>query len=165
MVLGAIPASEVLFGVSITAGVGTEKPDKNSPRPPGNYLSDAERGKPFRNYAVLFRITPNTLRMTPTPDGLHHGEVQLVVVVYDDKGAPVNSMMSTRKFSLTAAQYQGVMRDGGLTLPETVAVPEKGNFFFRFGVHDLTADHSGAFEIPVDNVQLGVLGPMQLPVP
>ena len=38
----------------------------------------------------------------------------------------------------------------------TIAVPAKGNFFFRLGIHDTIGDKAGAMEVPVDNVQLGV---------
>jgi hypothetical protein len=54
---------------------------------------------------------------------------------------------------------------GGVSTRQTIAVPAKGNYFFRFGVHDALADHSGVREVPVDNVQMGVVGPMQQPVP
>lgn len=165
MQLGAIPPTEVIFGVSVTAGTGTQKLDKNAPKPQGNYLSDAERGKPFRNYGLLFRIAPQTIKLTRTPEGMHHGEVQLVAVVYDDKGVEVNSAAVLRKFDMTDAQYQQIMKGGTMTLSSMVGVPAKGNYFFRFGVHDIIADHSGALEVPVDNVQMGVLGPMQQAVP
>ena len=164
MDLGAIPPTEVLFGVSVTAGTGTQKLEKDAPRPPGNFLSDEERKKPFRNYAILFRVDASTLKLSPTPEGLHHGELQFVTVVYDDKGIPVNSISTSKKFDIPASAYASVAR-GSLSIRQTIAVPTKGNFFFRFGVHDILADHVGARELPVDNVQMGVVGPMQQAIP
>jgi hypothetical protein len=34
----------------------------------------------------------------------------------------------------------------------------KGDYFLRLGLHDATGDQSGALEIPVDEVKLGVAG-------
>jgi hypothetical protein len=41
---------------------------------------------------------------------------------------------------------------------QEIAVPVKGNYFLRVGVHDLESDRIGALEIPVDQVRAGVSG-------
>ena len=46
--------------------------------------------------------------------------------------------------------------DSGLHTKEEIAIPVKGNFFFRLGVHDKVGDQVGALEIPVDQIRLGV---------
>lgn len=33
-----------------------------------------------------------------------------------------------------------------------------GNYSLRVGVHDVTGDHIGALEIPLDEVRMGVAG-------
>ncbi len=164
MALGAIPPTEVIFSTSVTPGAATQKLEKNAPRPPGNFLSEEAQKKPYRNYAVLYRVDANTLKLLATPEGLHHGELQFVTVIYDGKGEKVNSISTTSKFDVPPASLALVMR-GGMSIKQTIAVPAKGNYFFRFGVHDALADHSGVREVPVDNVQLGVVGPMQQPIP
>jgi hypothetical protein len=164
MQLGAIPPTEVLFAVSLSPGAGTQKLERDAPRPPNNFLSEEARKKPFRNYGIRYRVAGSTLRFTTTPEGLHHGELEFVALVYDDQGTTVNSIETSRKFDLPDAAYKQVLQSG-LDIKQLIAVPVKGNYFFRFGVHDVVADHSGVMELPVDNVQLGVLGPLQQPVP
>ena len=46
----------------------------------------------------------------------------------------------------------------GLPARQEIAVPVKGNYFLRVGVHDVASDHIGALEIPVDEVHPGVFG-------
>jgi hypothetical protein len=46
----------------------------------------------------------------------------------------------------------------GLHAEQQIAVPVKGNYFLRVGVHDVPSDHIGALEIPVDEVHPGVAG-------
>jgi len=46
-----------------------------------------------------------------------------------------------------------------------LAIPAKGNYFFRFGVHDTIGDKIGAMEVPVDDVKLGIAGPGQTLTP
>ncbi len=164
MELGAIPPTEVIFSISVTPGAATQKLEKDAPRPPGNFLSEEAQKKPFRNYAILYRVDAHTLKLLSTPEGLHHGELQFVTVIYDEKGEKVNSISTTSKFDVPPASLALVMK-GGVSTRQTIAVPAKGNYFFRFGVHDALADHSGVREVPVDNVQMGVVGPMQQPVP
>ena len=52
----------------------------------------------------------------------------------------------------------------GLQAQEQIAVPVKGNYFLRVGVHDVPSDHIGALEIPVDEVHAGV-AELSLPKP
>jgi hypothetical protein len=164
MQLGAVPPTEVLFAVSLTPGTATQKLEKDAPPTPNNFLSDEARKKPFRNYSILYRVDGSTLRFTTTPEGLHHSELEFVALVYDDQGAIVNSIVTVRKIDLPDAAYKQSVQSG-LGIKQLIAVPVKGSYFFRFGVHDAVADRSGVTEIPVDNVQLGVVGPGQQPVP
>jgi hypothetical protein len=45
------------------------------------------------------------------------------------------------------------MLDNGLPVMQEIAVPAKGNYFLRIGVHDLGDDRVGALEIAVDEVR------------
>jgi len=78
-------------------------------------------------------------------------------VVYDQSGEVVNALKSTASVDLSESDYQTLLRTG-LPLRQEIAVPVKGNYFLRLGVHDVQSDQVGAIEIPVDQVQLGVAG-------
>jgi hypothetical protein len=164
MVLGAVPPTEILFATSIAPGTGTQKLEKDAPLPQGNYLREDLRKKPFRNYSILYAVDGSSLRFTTTPEGLHHGELVFTALVYDSNGEIVNSGVINRIFNFTDAEMKRA-RQGSIGIKQLISVPAKGNYFFRFGVHDTVADHIGAMEIPVDNVALGVAGPSQQLIP
>ena len=116
-----------------------------------------DRGKPFRTYVVQIQADAHALRLTRTADGMRHGTVEFVTVVYDQSGKRVNSLISTAVMNLSDAHYRKMLQDG-VPVRQEVAVPVKGNYFLRVGVHDVASDHIGAIEIPVDEVRAGVSG-------
>jgi len=154
MQLGAIPPTEVILTASLAINDKVEKLDKDAPQPAGNFLVAEYKGKPFRTYTVLIRADARGLRLTKTADGVHHGRVEFVTVVFDLEGHQVNSLASTAELNFTEANYRKLLA-GGLPIRQEVAVPVKGNFFLRIGVHDMGSDHIGAMEIPVDAVHAG----------
>jgi hypothetical protein len=104
------------------------------------------------------------MRFVSTPGGGHHGELNLVALVYDDKGAIVNSASVMSVLDFDASEYTRAMKSP-MALKLVISVPIKGDYFFRFGVHDKVGDRTGALEIPVDNAELGVAGPGQTLTP
>ena len=157
MALGAVPPTEILFAVSLDPGAQPEKIEKNAPLPQDNYLRPPWQNKPFRNYAIVINADAHKLKLTQSSDGIHHGTVQFVTVVYDQQGEMVNSLEKTVSLDLEPATYSKLLQ-AGLPLREEIAVPVKGNYFLRLGVHDVPGDQIGALEIPVDQIHLGVAG-------
>jgi len=164
MQLGAIPPTEILFDASISPGAGTRKLDKDATPQPGQDLPPDLRKKSLRNYNVLYAVDSHTLPFTQTPDGIHHGAFEFVTLVFDEHGVLVNSIMSNIQMNLTPTTYDEILKRGFGT-KQLIAVPAKGDYFFRFGVHDTVSDRMGAMEVPVDNVKLGVVAPGQTPTP
>lgn len=157
MLLGAIPPTEIVFTASLAEGGQVQKVKKNAPLPPNTFLRADWQDKPFRIDTILFQADIHRLRLVRTPDGIRHGMVEFVTVVYDQNGAPVNTLRSTAELNLSDATWQKVLRDG-LPARQEIAVPVKGNFFLRLGVHDEIGDRIGAMEIPVDQIRPGVAG-------
>ena len=155
MQLGAIPPTEVILTASLTINDKVEKLDKDAPQPAGNFLVAEYKSKPFRTYTVQTKADARGLRLTKTADGVHHGKVEFVTVVFDQEGHQVNSLASTAELNFSETNYRKLLA-GGLPIRQEVAVPVKGNFFLRIGVHDMGSDHIGAMEIPVDAVHAGV---------
>jgi len=131
-----------------------EKLDKASPLPPDNYLQPDYKDKPFRNYTAQIDSDASRLRMIQSRDGVRHGKVLFVTAVYDQFGHMVNSIQTAASFDLTEVGYRSMLKEG-LPARHTIAVPVKGNYFFRIGVHDLVSDRMGALEIPVDDIHPG----------
>jgi VWFA-related protein len=157
MALGAIPPTEIVFTASLQASDKAEKLEKGSPVPADNYLKPPWQHKPFRSTTILFHAETRKIQLTRTADGLRHGSVDFVAVVYQPTGENVNSIAQTVNFDLDPAQYRHFLAEG-LNFKEEIAVPEKGNYFLRLGVHDLTGDLAGALEIAMDQVKPGVAG-------
>jgi hypothetical protein len=66
-----------------------EKVDKKSPLPANNFLHQEYKDKPFRTYTVVFRADISRMKLIHTPDGVGHGTVECVAVVYDQSGDTV----------------------------------------------------------------------------
>lgn len=152
MELGAIPPTEIIFTANVETDNKVVKLNKKTPLPPDNYLLPEYKDKPFRNYTVRIATDARTLHVTRTADGIRHGAVQFVTAVYTAEGQMINSLQTTASFDLHEATYRKLLRDG-LPLTQQVAVPVKGSYFLRIGVHDLGDDRVGALEIAVDQVK------------
>ena len=125
--------------------------------PTDNYLKPEWQHKPFRNYTIAFNSDAHKIRLTQTPDGVRHGKVQFVTLVYTGDGQQVNSITTTVALVVSQQAYRELLVSG-LHFKQQIAIPVKGSFFLRLGVHDLTGDQVGALEIPVDQVQLAAAG-------
>jgi hypothetical protein len=154
MALGAIPPTEMILTAKLSIGDRVEKLEKDAALPSGNFLTADYKTKPFRTYTVQIRADARGLLLTKSADGVRHGKVQFVTLVYDPEGHKVNSLMSSASVDVTPASYRQLLA-GGMVVRQEIAVPVKGNFFLRIGVHDLGSDRIGALEIPVDAVHAG----------
>lgn len=162
MALGAIPPTEIVFVARVEADANAEKLGKGSPMPADNFLKPEWQHKPFRNYTIYFNTDAHRFRLSPTPDGGRHDDVEFVVLVYAQNGEMVNSLVTKESFTVNAAQYRKLIASG-LPAKMEIAVPAKGNFFLRLGVHDLNGNQVGSLEIPVDQVKLGNIAATQKP--
>jgi len=157
MQLGAIPPTEMVFTASLAIDDKVEKLDKSAPLPPENYLEPDYKGKPFRIYTVQIKADAHKLRLAQSADGTRQGNVEFVTLVYDQFGHRVNSLLSTAQLNLNEDSYRKLLAEG-LIARQQIAVPVKGNYFLRVGVHDVASDRIGALEIPVDQVHADVAG-------
>jgi VWFA-related protein len=157
MVLGAVPPTEIVFTASLKPSNAVQKFEKKTPLPQGNFLQAGWQAKPFRVDTILFQTDIRRVKLTQSADGMRHGTLEFATIVYTQDGEPVNSLLSTAAVDLDDATYRTLLRTG-MPLRQEVAIPVKGNYFLRMGVHDVPGDQMGALEIPVDQVQLGVAG-------
>lgn len=156
MALGAVPPTEIVFTASLAIDNSVVKLSKNDPLPKDNYLKPEFKDKPFHNVNLDIHTNPNSLNVTQSPDGKRHASLQFVTALYTADGEMINSIESKISFDLTDAGYRKMLKDG-LPVKQQIAVPAKGNFFLRVGVHDLNSDRVGAVEIPVDQVHPNVV--------
>jgi len=108
--------------------------------------------KTFRTYTVVLNADAGSIALEKTPDGARHGKIELAAVLYTQENEQVNSIFRSIAFALTPDQYRKLLATGLLTKMQ-LAIPAKGNFFLRLGIHDVTGDRIGAFEMPVDQIK------------
>lgn len=154
MALGAITPTEIVFAVRVEADTSQEKLGKGSPMPANNFLKPEWQHKPFRNYTLFYDTDIHRVHFTRTADGMRHGKVEFVAVVYSPDGVEVNSLTEMATLDVRPDHYRELLVSG-LQVKESIAIPGKGNFFLRLGVHDLTGEQVGALEIPVDQIRVG----------
>ena len=123
--------------------------------PQDNFLKPEWQHKPFRNYTIFYDADLHSARFTRTPDGVRHGSFEFVAIVYTADGEAVNSIIETASLNVSADRYRELLVSG-LQMKEEIAIPVKGNFFLRLGVHNKEGDQVGALEIPVDQINLNL---------
>ena len=152
MLLGAVPAEEIIFSAQLSESSKVEQLNKNDPWPEGNYLASDWKFQPFHTYTIEFTADGTIMQLANGADGMHHGRVEFVSIVYDQGAQNVNSMLTATNLDLDEDQYKEFLTHG-VTARQEIAVPVKGNYFFRLGVRDTLSDHIGALEFAVDQVR------------
>lgn len=155
MALGAVPPTEIVFATRVEAESSQEKLGKGAPMQANNFLRPEWQHKPFRNYTLFYDTDIHRVRFTKTADGVRHGKIEFVAVAYASDGEEVNSLIETATLNVTPDRYRELLVSG-LQTKESIAIPVKGSFFLRLGVHDVTGEQVGALEIPVDQIKLGL---------
>jgi VWFA-related protein len=159
MQLGAVPPTEIIFTARVTENGKLEQLKKEDRWPQDNYLVADWKYKPFHTYTVEFTVDAKTLKLVKGPEGLRHGSIAFVSVVYDQMAQNVNSRLTTINMDIDDAQYQDIL-EHGLTEHHEIAIPAKGNYFLRLGLHDTVYDQIGSLEVAVDRVKPEVINAM-----
>jgi VWFA-related protein len=157
MTMGQIPPTELILNASVKPSASPLKLEKGETMPDGDFMRDKFKHQPYREYDVLFATDVHGLQLPRSPDGLHHGGVEFVAVVYTDQGDVVNSFSVKISLNLREESYRALLQNG-LGKKHSIAIPIKGNYVVRLGVHDLNSDRMGALEFPLSSVNLAVAG-------
>src|SRR5580693_3533111 len=112
MGLGAIPPTEIVFGARLQEDANPEKLNKNAAMPPDNFLKPEWQHKPFRNFAIFYDADMHKVRFTRTLDGMRHGAIEFVAIVYTADGEEVNSIIETALLDVTADRYRELLVSG-----------------------------------------------------
>jgi len=152
MHLGAIDPGTIVFRVHAAPEQAIEKLEKNQPLPQDNFLEPKFRDKPFRQMDVDFVVDGKQLQIAPSADGLLQGKLEFALVVLDDKGTLVNIFDATVDMDMKPATYEYLLKNGA-QFPARIAVPVKGNYFIRAGVHDVSSAKAGALEMNISEIK------------
>ena len=150
MIHGAPEPTEIIFQARVVPASATTE-DKLAPGTAAG--PDPSRMKPpYRRYNVIFAADPRHIRFTQSADGNYAGQVQFVTYVYDRDGQLITRAGNEVHTNLPREGYVALFR-GGLHFVQQISVPDKGDYYFRIGVHDMDGDHAGAVEFPVAAVR------------
>jgi VWFA-related protein len=143
---GAPPATQVLFEARVLPAGDPQLAGPKVPDSAAGEMTASLKSPPHR-YVVDWKIDARTLAFAQTPDGLHQTEFECVLVGYDADGKRLNWEDGAFTVPLDANQYAGILAKG-LPLRMALDLPA-GHVFLRIAIHDRTADHAGALEVPL----------------
>jgi hypothetical protein len=143
---GAPPASELLFRVQVAA---EEKQPGAGDAPKGD---NAKVAKPVTRYAFGYAVGVGQAKLVPAEDGIRHGVLLSMVIVYDKQGRPLNSVLNTQTLSLDPKVYADSLKTG-LPFYQELDVPQQ-DVTVRVGVYDVGSGAMGAMEFPLSVKQV-----------
>jgi len=113
-------------------------------------LGTVEPGDPkgaATRYSVDFALAAKDLRLPAGADGLHAGNLNLSLIVYDRYGSVISRKDQIVQLHLQPDAWK-VSQESGVQLHAEIAVP-KGNYWLRSGVFDQQSRRVGTMEIPL----------------
>jgi len=143
---GAPPASELLFRVQVAA---EEKQPAAGDAPKGD---NAKVTKPVTRYAFGYAVGLGQAKLVLAEDGIRHGVLLSMVIVYDKQGRPLNSMLNTQTLSLDPKVYADSLKTG-LPFYQELDIPQQ-DVTVRVGVYDVGSGAMGAMEFPLNVKQV-----------
>jgi VWFA-related protein len=119
----------------------------------GNFaVPNAHLIGPYCRYDITIAVDPSAVVFTPGSDGNRHADLMFRTYLYGRDGKLLNTSSRVADENLTPGLYERTLHTG-VFFHQQISVPLKGEFYFRIGVHDVTADRDGAVEIPVASVK------------
>jgi len=116
----------------------------------------------FTRYGVDFAIAVDDLKLETTPDGLHTGNIEVMLVAYDRDGNALNLVVRKPEVSLKSQTYAAA-QTAGIQLHYEIDVPKdalaKGDVRLRAGIYDLRSTNVGTLEIPLHVVTATAVKP------
>ncbi len=146
MVFGGPDPTEIIFTANVLPVTGEVEPAPAE----GTHLAPKVSG-PFRRYVVAFSASPRAVVATPTKDGGRHLQLDFDTFLYNSDGALVATAGHQVDADINQAHFDSMLK-GGIQYRQEISVPVKGEYFLRVGIHDLTSDHVGALELPIEAV-------------
>jgi VWFA-related protein len=143
---GAPTPTQILFkSIVVTDGKTVRKPAE------GNVVSPHSK-PPFRIATIAYAADPGDILMPAGTDGLRHVKLDFVALVYDRDGQLFTQQVNHVDVFAGAQAFQNFLKEG-VRYQQQIAVPEKGEYFLRAGIHDLLGDAIGAIEVPASSIQ------------
>ncbi|UWZ85306.1 VWA domain-containing protein [Occallatibacter riparius] len=102
------------------------------------------------HYKIDFAIDQNDLKLKLHADGLHKGELNVSLIVYDRYGNVVTHEDHLAQLIIKPDVY-AIFQNSGVQLHAEVSIP-KGNYWLRTGVYDPGSGKVGTMEVALSSV-------------
>jgi VWFA-related protein len=142
---GAPAPSEIIFKALVVASPSTS--DKLAE---GNTASPKTK-PPYRLLTIAYAANPSDITMPARPDGTRQVALDFVALVYDREGQLFTQQSNPVNVFAKPAALEQFLKEG-VRYQQQIAVPAKGEYYLRVGIHDLIADKVGTLEIPVASI-------------
>jgi VWFA-related protein len=140
--------SQILYKIKVL-------PANPQPAPDAPHIgSNTDMKGPFTRYVVDFAISPQDLKLDPTPDGARHGNIEIVLLAYDREGKPLNFVVTKGDVNLDAKLYASVQQVG-LQIHKEIDVP-KEYVYLRTGIYDLRSSTAGTLGTPLNDAAASI---------
>jgi hypothetical protein len=100
--------------------------------------------------------------MPERPDGTRQVDLDFVSLVYDREGQLFTQQSNQVNVFANQTAIQQVLKEG-VRYQQQIAVPAKGEYYLRMGVHDMIGDKVGVIEIPVASIARMAIPPASPP--
>jgi VWFA-related protein len=108
---------------------------------------NAELKGPFTRYGVDVSVSLRDFAFQTTPDGVHHGRIEAMLVAYDRDGKIVNIVKRSSRLALKPEDYSALQANG-LPFHLEIDVPS-GDIYLRTGIYDLSSGNAGTLGFPL----------------
>lgn len=102
---------------------------------------------PFTRYGIDVSVSLRDFAFETTPDGVHHGRIEAMLVAYNRTGKVVNIAKLNSRLALKPEDYSA-LQARGLPFHLEIDVPT-GDIYLRTGVYDLGSGNAGTFGFPL----------------
>ncbi len=143
---GAPPPSQILFKALFVSDI------KRSDKPAKGNIATPKSKPPYRLITIAYAASPSDISMPARPDGLRHVNLDFVALVYDRDGQLFTQQTDRVDVFAKPEAIQDFVREG-VRYQQQIAVPAKGEFYLRSGIHDLIGDKIGAIEVPTSSIE------------
>jgi VWFA-related protein len=138
---GAPAPSQILFKAILLAS-----PESSKKPAEGNVVSPSSKS-PYRLVTVAYAANPGDISMPLRPDNTRQVALEFIANVYDANGQLVTLQSNPVNVFVKPEGYRDFLKEG-IRYQQQIAVPTKGEYFVRVGIHDMIGDKVGAVEVP-----------------
>ncbi|WP_213807859.1 VWA domain-containing protein [Granulicella sp. dw_53] len=138
---GAPTPTQIIFKALLIAS-----PTPSARLAEGNTASPKSK-PPYRLITIAYAVNPGDITMPTRPDTTREVALQFVTLAYDRDGQLFTQQSNPVNVFVKPQGYQQFLKEG-IRYQQQIAVPAKGEYYLRVGIHDLIGDKVGAIEVP-----------------